>query len=95
MKNTQMPFITVNVDEGEVKELCNQKILELVKEADVEFVFWDRKELMKRTCMSWDSIQEKFFSDPRFIKRKIGQKWYFPARETREFLVKWLEEQVY
>jgi len=86
-------MLTVKVDEAEVKELCRERIRELVKEVDAEYVFWDAKELIKRTCMSWNFIQQQFFFDPRFPKYKVGSKWYFPARETRQFLERWLREQ--
>src|SRR5690606_30193402 len=82
--------LTVQIDESAVREEVRRKIAELVKEVDADMVFWDRKELMKRTCMSWNFIQEQFFFDPGFPKFKVGSKWYFPARETREFLEKCL-----
>lgn len=85
-------MISVSVDEREIRELCKAKIAELLKEIDAEYVFWDAAELKRRTCMSWNFIQEQFFFDPRFPKKKVGNKWYFPARETRVFLEKWLEE---
>lgn len=86
-------IITVSVDKAEVFKICRDRINELVKEVDAEYVFWDTAELKKRTCMSWNTIQETFFFDPRFPKRKVGSKWYFPARETRAFLETWLMEQ--
>lgn len=86
-------LLTVNIDESEVKNICRERINELVKEVDGEYVFWDSTELKKRTCMSWNTIQDTFFFDQRFIKRKVGAKWYFPAREARIFLIQWLEEQ--
>jgi hypothetical protein len=86
-------LVSIKVDEGEVREMLKQKIAELVKEVDIEYVFWDAKELMRRTCMSWNFIQQQFFFDPRFPKYKVGNKWYFPAKETREFLLRWLREQ--
>ncbi|QDH23500.1 group-specific protein [Saccharibacillus brassicae] len=86
-------LLKVEIDPVEVKRMCHEQIGELVKAADAEYAFWDSKELMKRTCMSWNTIQDMFFHDPRFIKRKVGQKWYFPAKETREFLRQWLLEQ--
>jgi hypothetical protein len=87
-------MLDVRIDEAEVRKLCIQKISELVKEVDAEYVFWDTAELKKRTCMSWNSIQEAFFFDTRFPKHKVGSKWYFPARETRRFLEQWLTEQL-
>lgn len=86
-------LLTININEPEIRELCKQKIEELIKQADTELVFWDSKELKRRTCMSWNFIQEQFFFDPRFPKRKVGNKWYFPVRETRKFLEQWLAEQ--
>ena len=86
-------MLQVQIDESVVQEQIRQRIADLVKEVDAEMVFWDAKELMRRTCMSWNFIQQQFFFDPRFPKFKVGNKWYFPARETREFLVKWLHEQ--
>ncbi len=86
-------MISIQINEAEVKKLCRQQIIALVREVDAEYVFWDSNELKKRTCMSWNTIQNTFFYDPRFIKRKVGSKWYFPVKETREFLSVWLLEQ--
>jgi len=87
-------MLTVQIDEAQVREEIRRRIAEMVKEVDAEYVFWDAKELMRRTCMSWNFIQQQFFFDPRFPKAKVGSKWYFPARETREFLEQWLREQM-
>jgi hypothetical protein len=86
-------IFSIQVNENEIKQLARDRIAELVKEVDTEYVFWDSKELVKRTCMSWDTIQVTFFYDPLFKKFKVGGKWYFPVRETRQFLEKWLMEQ--
>lgn len=86
-------LISVKIDESEVMKLCKEKISDLLKNADSELVFWDSAELMKRTCMSWNTVQSTFFFDKRFVKRKVGGKWYFPAREAKEFLETWLQEQ--
>lgn len=88
-----VPLIEVKVDEVEARKMILLRIAELVREVDAEYVFWDAAELKKRTCMSWNTIQTYFFFDTRFIKRKIGGKWYFPAKDTREFLRIWLLEQ--
>ncbi|GIP38336.1 hypothetical protein J31TS4_16160 [Paenibacillus sp. J31TS4] len=87
------PVISVQLDEVEILKLCRQKINELLKEVDAEYIFWDTAELKRRTCMSWNFIQDNFFFDERFPKRKVGTKWYFPARETRAFLEQWILEQ--
>ncbi|MEK4193227.1 MULTISPECIES: group-specific protein [Paenibacillus] len=86
-------MLSVNVNKTEVMKMCREQIELLVKEVDSEYVFWDTSELKRRTCLSWNTIQSLFFFDPRFPKRKIGGKWFFPARETRRFLEEWLEEQ--
>ncbi|MDF2790127.1 MAG: hypothetical protein K0S80_3225 [Neobacillus sp.] len=88
-----MSMVSVEIDESETRELFLQKVEEHLKKIDGELVYWDSKELCKRTCMSWGTVQNTFFRDDRLKKYKIGQKWYFPARETRIFLLKWLDEQ--
>lgn len=86
-------MITVEIDRNQVEELCREEIAKRIQELDAEFVYWDAKELMQRTCVSWNFIQEQFFFNPQFPKFKIGKKWYFPVRETREFLEKWIRNQ--
>ena len=86
-------MITVSIDKKEVKEMTAEEIKRVIKEMDTDFVYWDAKELMRRTCMSWNFIQEQFFFDPAFPKFKVGSKWYFPARDTRSFLESWLRSR--
>ncbi|MFP7171916.1 group-specific protein [Terribacillus halophilus] len=86
-------MIEVSVDENEVRKLTLEKVEEHLKKMNRELVFWDRRELERRTCMSWPSIQKEFFFHPEFPKYKVGAKWYFPAEKTRQFLLNWLEEQ--
>lgn len=88
-------LVEVKLDQAEIKKICGEKIEEMLKTYDAESVFWDTNELKRRTCMSWGTIQDTFFAHPRFPKRKIGGKWYFPARETRQFLEQWLNDQYY
>lgn len=80
----------VQVDESEVRELYLKKLDEKLEMVDAELVFWDSTELKRRTCLSWNTIQEKFFFHPDFPKFKVGGKWMFPAQETKQFLLKWL-----
>jgi len=87
-------MLTVQIDESAVQEEVRRQVAEALKSLDTDLVFWDAKELMRRTCMCWNTIQKQFFYDPRFPKAKIGTKWYFPAREAREFLEQWLREQM-
>ncbi|MFD2613570.1 group-specific protein [Paenibacillus gansuensis] len=86
-------MIAVKIDEEAILRECKQRITELLKQVDADLVFWDRNELQKRTCMSWNYIQDNFFFDPRFKKKKVGGKWLFPAKEGRQFLELWLSEQ--
>jgi len=86
-------LLTIEMNAAEVKRLCRERVTQLINEVDAELVFWDRNELIRRTCMSWNFIQDQFFFDPRFPKKKVGAKWYFPAKATQEFLIQWLSEQ--
>lgn len=86
-------MLQISIDEKQAKELILQKVSELIKEVDAEMVFWDSNELKRRTCMSWETIQNTFFYDQRFPKFKIGGKWYYPARDVRSFLENWIVEQ--
>lgn len=88
-----MPIIQIQVDEEIIKEMLQAAIDKKLNELDKELVFWDSKELRRRTCLSWNTIQEHFFHDPEFPKAKIGGKWLFPAKETEEFLIAWLGER--
>jgi hypothetical protein len=86
-------MINVKIDENEIRKLFLEELREHVKKVDAELLFWDTKELVKRTCMCMNTMQKEFFYDPRFPKKKIGRKWYFPAQKTKEFLLEWIEEQ--
>ncbi|WP_371809666.1 group-specific protein [Terribacillus sp. AE2B 122] len=86
-------LINVQIDENKALEIYKEKVAEVIKDYDADLVYWDSKELCKRTCMSWKFIQEQFFYDPRFIKTKVGSKWFFPAKEAREFLQIWIQEK--
>lgn len=86
-------MLNVQIDEQKALGIYKEKLDEKLKEFDAEMVFWDSKELCRRTCMSWNFIQEQFFFDPRFPKKKVKSKWLFPAKEAKEFLLNWLKEQ--
>mgnify|MGYP006875679688 CR=1 FL=1 len=85
-------LIEVKVDGKVVERLAKEEIQKKLKEADFGLVMWDKNELVRRTCMSWSTILRTFFHHPECPKVKIGGKWYFKAKETEEFLLKWLEE---
>ena len=86
-------MLEVKVDEQVIHQLVKEEIQQKLKEVDSELVFWDRNELLRRTCMSWNFIQEQFFFHPDFPKYKVGTKWLFPAEKTKRFLLEWLETQ--
>ena len=86
-------MLEVKVDEQIIQQLVKEEIQQKLKEVDSELVFWDRNELMRRTCMSWNFIQDQFFFNPEFPKYKVGTKWLFPAEKTKRFLLEWLETQ--
>ncbi|MDC3414304.1 group-specific protein [Terrihalobacillus insolitus] len=83
-------MLQIQVDEEVIKELYQKAIDERLKELDQELVYWDTKELKRRTCMSWNTILNTFFWEDDFPKVKIGGKWYFPADEAKRFLNQWL-----
>ena len=85
-------MLNIQVDENEVRKLYLEELKEHIRKVDAELLFWDTKELTKRTCMSLSTVQKEFFYDPRFPKRKVGGKWYFPVDKTKEFLLMWLDE---
>lgn len=85
--------ITFELDKSAAMKLYREKLEQAFKDFDVESVFWDTNELVKRTCMSFDTIQKTFFYHSQFPKFKIGGKWYYPARKTREFLEEWILDQ--
>ena len=86
-------MLEVKVDEQVIHQLVKEEIQQKIKEVDSELVFWDRNELLRSTCMSWNFIQEQFFFHPDFPKYKVGTKWVFPAEKTKRFLLEWLETQ--
>lgn len=86
-------MLDIQINEHEVKKIYLEKLEEKIKKVDVELVFWDRKELMRRTGMSWSAILTEFFFDERFPKHKVGAKWRFPGEESKKFLLQWLSEQ--
>lgn len=86
-------MIQIRVDEEIIKEMYEQAVQDAIDEIEKDLIFWDSKELRRRTCLSWNTIQDTFFHDERFPKAKIGGKWLFPAKETEKFLVEWLKKR--
>ncbi|SDJ66113.1 group-specific protein [Salimicrobium halophilum] len=88
-----MVDVNISVDEERIPEEIQKRLKEAIEATDKEMVFWDNKELMRRTCMSWNTMQEHFFFDERCPKVKIESKWYFPAEEMKQFLLTWMKEK--
>ncbi|WP_035322672.1 group-specific protein [Peribacillus kribbensis] len=89
---TQNKVLEIKVNEAELKKVYLEEIKENLKKLNTELVLWDTKELEKRTCMCMNTIQKEFFYHPDFPKRKVGNKWYYPAEKTRDFILNWIEE---
>ncbi|OAH60384.1 hypothetical protein AWH49_16750 [Domibacillus aminovorans] len=88
-----MEAVRIEVDPKAIKKLAAEEIRAAIKEIDQQLVFWDTEELCRRTCMSLSSVQRFLLHQPGIPKKRVGQKWYFPAKETEEFLLDWLESQ--
>lgn len=86
-------MLEIQIDRQMAKELFLEEVKKRVNELDQSTTMWDTKELKRQTCMSWNTIQDNFFFEEDFPKVKLGGKWYFPAKKTREFLEGWLEKQ--
>ncbi|WP_427137245.1 group-specific protein [Psychrobacillus psychrodurans] len=86
-------MIQIQVDQEAIEKMYMDAIKLKIQELDKELVFWDTKELKRRTCLSWNTIQDNFFHHKDFPKVKIGGKWMYPAKETEEFLETWLDEK--
>ncbi len=54
-------MLNIQVDERAIRRLYLEKLEEKLKEVDTKFVFWDKSEFKKRTCMSWNTNQTEFF----------------------------------
>ncbi|WP_083227036.1 group-specific protein [Lysinibacillus xylanilyticus] len=85
-------IITVSIDKAEMERLVQKEIKAHIQEINSELVFWDLKELCRRTCMSRPFVLKQFFYHPDFPKFKVGTKWLMPSKETEEFLRNWLKQ---
>lgn len=86
-------IITVSIDKAEMERLVQKEIKAQIQEINADLIYWDIKELCRRTCMSRSFILEQFFYHPDFPKYKVGTKWLMPAKETEEYLSNWLKRQ--
>ncbi|MCM3396449.1 group-specific protein [Oceanobacillus profundus] len=85
----------IQVNQEELKQIYLEEIRKRLNKIELETTYWDTKELKRQTNMSWNTMQEKFFNDPDFPKFNTGGKWYFPAKECREFLEQWAKDNQY
>ncbi|WP_078410256.1 hypothetical protein [Priestia abyssalis] len=86
-------MIAVQLDEKEIEKIFIEELQKRLQHIERRRTLWDMKELCRQTCMSENTIKEKFFYDKRFPKYKIGGKWYFPAADAEAFLLMWIREQ--
>ncbi|MEE8669255.1 group-specific protein [Heyndrickxia faecalis] len=86
-------MFTIQIDEKLVEQKFDEELKRRLDRIQDNRTFWDMKELCRQTCLSENTIKERFFYDKRFPKFKVGGKWLFPAKEAEEFLIKWLHEQ--
>lgn len=86
-------MLNISLNEEEIEKRFLLELEKRLNEIQHRTTFWDMKELIRQTNMSENFIKEKFFYDERFPKYKIGNKWYFPAKEAERFLIQWIKEQ--
>lgn len=93
MNKTQ--FLSIEINNETIHEIVMEKIQEKIAEIDNEKLFYTLDDLQAITGFSKGHIMNTFFHDTRFtkIRRKIGRKWLFPVKETRTFLLEWIQEQ--
>lgn len=86
-------MITLELDNEQIENIFEKELKKRLDEIEEYITLWDMKELQRQTSMSVNTIKEKFFYDDRFPKYRVGNKWYFPAKECRDFLTRWIKEQ--
>jgi hypothetical protein len=85
-------MLTVQVDAQEVEQIFLNEVKKRLDQLESQQVFWDMKTLCKVTNMSDNFIKEQFFYEKDFPKYRVGKKWLFPAKETEQFLIRWLKQ---
>lgn len=86
-------MLSIQLDPSFVEEKFQEELQKRLDQVERSRTLWDMKELCRQTCLSKNTIMEKFFYDGRFPKHKVGGKWLFPAKECEEFLLSWIKEQ--
>ena len=80
----------ISIDKKVLEDKFYQELKKTLNRLDGNRTLWDMKELCRQSCMSENTIKDRFFYEPTFPKYKIGGKWYMPAKQTEEFLLKWI-----
>lgn len=75
----------VHINENYIKELLQEAINAKLDSVSQELVFWDMKELQRRTRMSVNTMKEHFFYDEDFPKAKVGNKCIFQRQKLKIF----------
>ncbi|MGA3675997.1 group-specific protein [Lysinibacillus agricola] len=86
-------ILSISLNKKALEDMIKTEIKKRLSELETDFVFWDLKELSRRTNMSIPFIKEYFFYNEDFPKYKVGTKWLMPAKETEKYLLNWLKQQ--
>ena len=86
-------MIEFKLDEQELRKMYVEEVKKHLNKFDGEMLFWDTKTLEEKTNLCMNTIKKEFFYDPDFPKHKIGNKWYYPADKTKQFLLNWIEKK--
>jgi phage pi2 protein 07 len=86
-------MLSLQLDEKALEDVFSKELKKRLDQLENKLTFWSMKELCKQTCLSENTIKDKFFYDERFPKHKVGGKWMFPAKECEKFLLVWIKEQ--
>ncbi len=86
-------ILSISLNKKAIQEILQIEIQKRLAELKTDVVFWDLKELSRRTNMSIPFIKEQFFFNHDFPKYKVGTKWLMPSKETEEYLNTWLKQQ--
>lgn len=87
-------LISLEINNIAIEDLAKEEIKKKIHETPNK-LFYDMQDLEHLTSFSKGHIMNTFFYDSRFesIRKKVGAKHVFPAKETKEFLLEWIKEQ--
>lgn len=83
-----------NIDEKIVRDMLQQAIDEKAEQLAQEKMFWTLNDLIHYTSLSKSKLYETILVDPRCPKFKVGTALRFPAKQMREYLDLWAQEQL-